>query len=456
MELASSRSIRFLTTVSLSVLTLASYAHAGGIVGNNQAVGGVMIDAEGMVRAATVVEQQEVANLIRVALDAPQGDLAEAVQMRMISLKGLQQAVAENRQQGGPLPESISLLAGLQRIEFVFVDQENNDIVLGGPAEPWKLAEDGSIVGAVTGGATLRLDDLIVALRAVDNARNGGISCSIEPTAEGRHRLQQLLRRVNLRPGQNPAYLEPAMREAFGPQQIRLTGVPTDSRYARTMVAADFQMKRVAMALTNSPVAGLPSYLQLARNANHSAAENPRWWMACNYDALSRTKDGLAWKLSGQGVKTLTEQEIVKADGNVEGAGRAGKLAQKWADMMTAHYNQLAREMPIFGDLRNLMDLSVVATLIVQEDLADKAGLELSLLLEDNPTVEFASYATPKTVEPQSSFVRGRAGWIVTASGGVQVNAFEVVENQKTDASIADVRAAALASNENKRWWWNR
>ena len=37
------------------------------------------------------------------------------------------------------------------------------------------------------------------------------------------------------------------MREAFGPQTIQLTGVPTDSRFARTMVAADYEMKRVAM-----------------------------------------------------------------------------------------------------------------------------------------------------------------------------------------------------------------
>ena len=33
-----------------------------------------------------------------------------------------------------------------------------------------------------------------------------------------------------------------AMREAFGPQQVKLNGVPTDSRYARVLVAADFRM----------------------------------------------------------------------------------------------------------------------------------------------------------------------------------------------------------------------
>ncbi len=113
-----------------------------------------------------------------------------------------------------------------------------------------------SVVGTVTGGSTMRLVDLIVAMRSVESARQAGITCSIEPTPEGRRRLQQLLRRVKLRPGQNPAMLEASMKEAFGPQMIQLTGIPADTRFARTLVAADFEMKRVAMGLTDSPVAG--------------------------------------------------------------------------------------------------------------------------------------------------------------------------------------------------------
>ncbi len=39
------------------------------------------------------------------------------------------------------------------------------------------------------------------------------------------------------------------MREAFGPQLIKLTGVPSDSHFAQTLVAADYQMKRIGMGL---------------------------------------------------------------------------------------------------------------------------------------------------------------------------------------------------------------
>ena len=245
------------------------------------------------------------------------------------------------------------------------------------------------------------------------------------------------------------------MKEAFGPQMVQLTGIAADTRFARTLVAADFEMKRVAMGLTDSPVAGLPSYLEMARNKSQAANQNPRWWMACDYDALAKSEDGLAWKLSGQGVKTMTEQDIVAADGTVKGAGKTDQLAELWATKMTENFNELSREMPVFADLQNIMDLTVVATLITQERLAERAGLDLGVLNGKAEAVEPASHAVPKSVDPQCSFIRGRNGWVVTASGGVDLNAFEVVENQTTDAAVSETRSAAIAAASD-RWWWNK
>ena len=101
------------------------------------------------------------------------------------------------------------------------------------------------------------------------------------------------------------------------------------------------------------------------------------------------------------------------------------------------------------------MDMTVVATLIVQERLADKADLDLGVLTQSNGAVQLTSYPVPKSVAPQCSFIRGRSGWVVTASGGVDINAFEVVENQSTDTTIASQRSVALAASQD-RWWWNK
>lgn len=456
MDLAPKRLLYLIVPVSLGILALVTSVHAGIGFGNQRSVGGVVIDGAGIVRTATIAERQELANVVRQNLEPLAGDLDKTAEMRMISLKGLQQAIIEAGQTGQAIPDEVEFLAGLQRIEYVFVDKDKQDVILAGPAEPWKLRPDGFVVGEVTGGSTMRLADLVVALRSVESARQQGISCSIEPTPEGRLRLQQLLRRIKLRPGQNPAVFEASLREAFGPQMIQLTGIPTDSRYARTLVAADFEMKRVAMGLTDSPVNGLPSYLQMSRNSAHSSSQNPRWWMACNYDSLAKSEDGLAWKLSGQGVKTLTEQDIVADDGTVAVAGRKDKLAQLWADKMTESFTELSQEMPVFSDLQNIMDMTIVATLIIQERLSEQANLDLSVLTAESDSLPLSSYTVPKAVDPQCSFIRGRSGWVVTASGGVDINGFEVVESQTTDSTVADTRSQALAASTSDRWWWNK
>ncbi|WP_146460504.1 DUF1598 domain-containing protein [Rubripirellula tenax] len=441
---------------SAAVLCAAISVH-GGIsgIGAQRSVGGVMIDAAGVVRSATNDEKQEFAGVLRQTIQPADGALNEATELRMISLSGLQKAISERDQTGQPISEDIEFLAGLQRIDYVFVDEDKHDVVIAGPAEPWKLLDDGSVVGTVSGDSTMRLADLVVAMRSVEAAREAGISCSIEPTPEGRRRLQQMLSRVKLRPGQNPVALEASMKEAFGPQMIQLTGIPADSRFARTMVAADFEMKRVAMGLAPSPVAGLPSYLEMAKNGRQGAGSNPRWWMACDYDAMAKSDDGLAWKLSGRRVKTMTEQDLVSADGTVAAGGRTDKMAQAWADKMTDSFAQLAKEIPVFADLENAMDLTVVATLIVQERLGEKAGLDLSTLSQTENSIELASYGVPRSVDPQCSFIHGRNGWVVTASGGVDIDAFSIVQKQSAMPELAQSRQAALASATD-RWWWNQ
>ena len=443
---------RLLIAVAMScVFAVASFTTAGFNNGGGNRVGGVSINPAGVVRAATVEENQELVNLLRAEVGVPKGDLATAAPLRLISLSQLQNAIVDVRQSGGRLPAEIRYLAGLTGIEYVLIDEPNNDLILAGPAEPWTLSETGSVVGTETGAAILQLEDLVVSLRNVENARAKGISCSIEPTSEGRQRLNALLQRTKLRPGQSPVQLESAMKRAFGPQTIRLTGIPANSRFACTLVAADYQMKRLAMALEDSPVKSLPSYLKLARNAAHTGNSNPRWWMECKYDSLTRNQDATVWKLSGQGVKTLTEQDLIAADGTASGAQKPDKLAQKWADKMTADFEQLAKEMPVFGDLQNLMDLAVVSTLIVQEQLETRAGLELTVL-RDQEALAPPAFDAPQTISPECSFIKGRSGWVVTASGGVSVNAFQVVHDQVVDDSLN----LQIASSGNSSWWWNK
>ena len=164
-------------------------------------------------------------------------------------------------------------------------------------------------------------------------------------------------------------------------------------------------MKRLGMNFDPSPVKGLKSYLEMT--AAGSAPKNmmPRWWMAANYEPLAKDPEGLAWELRGQGVKCMAEEDFITSSGQAQGTGKANPVAQKWADTMTSKFDELSDNCAIFRELRNCMDLSVVASLIEKENMADKADCRLTLLM-DAKQLPIAEYNVPKQVDSKARFVK--------------------------------------------------
>ena len=415
-------------------------------------VGGISIDAEGVLRNAKPESKAMLRQALLKEVQKPGAELNQPVGLRMVSLKGLEAAIREARKDNlGQLPDEIRFLSGIQRIQYVLVFPEQNDVVLAGPGEGWKVDENAVVVGVTTGLPVIQLDDFLVAMRSVNAARQQGISCSIDPTPEGRQNLERYFQ-ANRQP--SPTMVQD-IQKVMGPQQITLTGVPADSHFARVLVAADYHMKRIGMNLDKSPVAAIPGYLDmLAKKGGKPSSATPRWWLACNYEPLLKSEDGLSWELRGTGVKAMTEDDIVSKEGQVAGAGRKGDLAQQWADLMTQHYGELSKKNAVFGELRNIMDMCVIAALIEKEGLATKAGLSIPLLTEaSSELTTLAWYHVPKTVATQCSFIKAGREYIVTASGGVQVDSWGVVANSKVQAEVAQVREKAGAPT-GKAWWY--
>ena len=105
----------------------------------NQQVGGVSIDARGIVTNVQIDELNRLKRERAEALQPVPGDLKARVEMRKVSLRQLEAAIAEHRTNGTPISDDMRYLAGLQRIQYVFVYPEHNDIVLAGPGEGWKV-----------------------------------------------------------------------------------------------------------------------------------------------------------------------------------------------------------------------------------------------------------------------------------------------------------------------------
>jgi hypothetical protein len=417
------------------------------------AVGGVKIDAEGVLTNPEVRDMKELQAAWQQGLQDVPADLTKWTDLRYVSLRQLESQIAEANNTGSPVPDAVRFLAGLQRVKYVLVYPNRKDIVLAGPAEGWKVNQLGSVVGATTGRPVLTLDDLMVALRAAEDSNRTGISCSIDPTPEGLQRVNQLPPAPPATNGaQSAAARGKQIEEALGFQTISVTGIPDTSHFARVIVAADFRMKRLAMDFEPAPVGGMPSFLDLAKSRRGGMNNMmPRWWLAPKYEPIRRDQEGLAWELRGQGVQCQTEQEFLNDAGQKQKTGRPDATAQKWADAFTKKFDELAHEDSSFGELRNVMDLAVVGALLVKERLLEKSGLDAPSILRDEPLAEFPA---PRSVPSQASFIRAGRGWIVTVSGGVQIYPWQVADKTEVANDLASARTEQPAAD--RGWYWQR
>lgn len=419
----------------------------------NRAVGGVSIQPDGLLRNAQVDVTGKLRERLLKELAPVPEELAQTCELRKISLRGLETAIQQSLQTGKPLPDEVKYLAGLQQIRYVLVCPEQQDIILAGPGEGWKVDPQGYLVGITTGRPVMLLEDMIVALRTAQQAAHGGISCSIDPTSEGLQQLQAYVKSLDTI-GQPDVTIR-NIEKALGPQQISVSGVPADTHFARVLVAADYRMKRLAMGFDPAPKGvRLPSYLAML-SAGSKGMSNmlPRWWLAPNYQPLLRDEEGLTWEIRGGSVKTMTEEDFLTATGQREHTGRANPLAQKWADAMTAQYERLAVAEPIFGQLRNCMDLAILGALVVQHRLPEKAGYSFPVLMESEQ-IRWTKFSPPKQVQTIANAVKKGRHWVITASGGVQIPSWQIVQKTEKSDSLSPVRTQATAK-KSSTWWWN-
>lgn len=416
-------------------------------------IGGIRIDAKGSLTSLPIRVSKDLHRQWLRNLAAAPGDMNKKTSLRMVSLRRLEEAIkkhVEKVAQGKnvELPDEIRYLAGLTRIQYIFVYPEQHDIILAGPAEGWTVNDQGTIVGIQSGRPVLHLDDLLVALRVANKPTKEAITISIDPTAEGIarfHRYAKTLRNI----GSNVDPVKLQAQNRLGLQNITFSGLPMSSRFARVLLAADYRMKRIAMNLDPSPVRSLPSYMKMASPGGNAM---PRWWLSADYKQLTKDPQGLAWKLDAPAVKCLTEDSIFDKKGKATRSGKANSQAQRWAELMTKNYDELAAKETCFAELRNCMDLAVVGALIAKERLVAKAGIKLPLLL-DNEKLPIAQLHIPKTVSSQVSMVRKSRGWLMSVSGGVEINAWKAIENQAKTTDLAPARQHA--TSDSKSWWWN-
>jgi hypothetical protein len=420
--------------------------------GNIAAVGGISIQPDGLIENAGRDVEGQLSQQWKRTLQNAAVDFQTAAPLRKISLRRLEAAIRHSLDARKPLSAETLVLGGLQQVRYVFAYPQEKDIVLVGPAEGWKVDGHGNVVGLNTGRPVMLLDDLLVALRTAGTTARGGITCSIDPTAEGRRQLQALV--ATLRTIGNPEATAAAIERALGRQQVSFTGVPASSHFAGVLVAADYRMKRIAMHFEPSPVRGLPSYLSMLGGGGHGMSNmTPRWWLEPKYDAVLRDAAGQAWELNGGSARCMTEEEFLDAGGGRQRLGKASPLAQKWADLMTKHYGELAVAEPVFGELRNCMELAVVGAIVARIRAEEPAIYDMPLLM-DAAQVETQRLPVASQVDSKASLLKKGRNWVISASGGVAIRSWEFVEKAETSEQAAAGRVTA-APPAAAAWSWH-
>ncbi|MDB5324261.1 MAG: hypothetical protein JWN40_5892 [Phycisphaerales bacterium] len=371
---------------------------------------GVYIDADGTLHQRQTDTANDLATqrLRAKALNQP----PKAQDLTYISLPRLLAKVQSLTEQKKELPDDLRYLSGLTQIRYVFVYPEEHDLVIAGPSEAFDATVKTEPHGKVTGRPVLHLDDLVTALR---NARAFG--CSLDPHPDSLNRSNAVMKEfANATRGERMN----ALKEAVGAQQVRLFGVPADTRLAFVTIAADYKLKRLMLGLDPMPVPGVGSPVD-----NSRAAAN-RFWFEVNYAPLLVSPDGDAFELRGP--RLLIKPGAFSTD--TKGATDSTKA---FAKNFTAKIPQLATVVPLFADLQNIADLSVVAALIQKDRLDRKAGVDLAWIrAEDNykPT----PVPTPRTAETLVNYTNGSI-----VAGGVTLDASNVVaaDNREQDGKDA-------------------
>lgn len=427
---------------------------------------GVRVDPNGLFTHLQREEQN--GRLDALGVNAREADLndelAKPSSLRLVSLTRLEREISRRLAAGQPIVESMQYFAGLSKIQYVFVYPNDGEIVIGGPAEPWRYNETGLPVGVSSGRPMLQLDDFVTANRIFDPSGQGIFICAIVPREEGLRAVNQFSAesqaRGPLHPGQVNQWAR-TIENKLGLQDIEYTGIPANSRVARVIVDADYRMKLIGIGkLDGGPQ--MKSFFDLLtpeQKQQQMETDALRWWLTMKYDAILHSSNRDVFEIQGSSVLCRSENELITAQGKRIHTGKAEPTNRLFAQQFTSNYDELAKRDLVFADLQNIFDLSLLAALIHKERLNDRANWDLGAFAANGRYLP-AAYEPAKIVHSVVNHkVYAGGNIILQAAGGVKADLKAVVndrqimqESPRLGSFSSHAKAPELPAG---RWWWD-
>lgn len=425
-----------------------------------QPIGGVDIDAKGVLKVRTFDPRLANQRLAAARQMRVNQTIMQPSQLRKVSLQRLEAALKSQLAGGGVIGDDLKALAGLTSIQYVFYYPETQDIVIAGPAEGFVADPTDRFVGIETGKPTVLLEDLAIAMRAFapGQAATGIISVSIDPTPEGLRRMQNFLSSVRGRVQPSDANrLATGLKNNLGLQTVTFRGIPTDTHFARVLVEADYRMKLIGIGLERLPMR-FKSYVDRANPSSVSSNAMERWYFQPRYDGVSVSEDGLAMKINERGVQLVGAHERV-AGGQRSSSRRVNKASQAFCQDFTDKFSMIAERVRIYAELRQLMDISIAAAYIQEQDFYGQSEWAMPVI-GDESSYEVRTYTAAEQVETAVNAIWRGNTLMTPLGGGVQMQPRKALSSQNLvidrDGRNNDVKQSAGPSSlKDGQWWWD-
>jgi hypothetical protein len=424
---------------------------------------GVVIDANGVLRTKAVADSGLSAERRKAAAASLPGELRKSSPLRKVALGRLEAELAKATATGRGIPEEIERLAGLTRVQYVFVypgeGAERGEVVLAGPAEGWMADATGRFVGVETGSPTVLLEDLAAALRAFPPGQpaDRAIGCSIDPKKEGLAEMQAYLRKLGrINPQGDTDQIVTGMKQALGLQNVRVDGVSPATHFAQVMVEADYRMKLIGIGLERPPVK-MSTWIELASAGSVAANALQRWYFVPDYQCVRISEDDLAVELVGRGVKLCGADEVVLPDGRRMSADRADRASKMFTETFTKKYPDIASRNPVYAQLRNLIDLAVAAAYLQEHDAYGRTQWAAETF-RDEQVYAIERLPAPAEVETAIAAIWRGNRLLTPIGGGVTIQPRRALDapNLLMDeqGAVAKAHGGKLAAPAD-RWWWD-
>ncbi|QEF99526.1 hypothetical protein Mal15_35910 [Stieleria maiorica] len=424
-----------------------------------QPIAGVDIDAQGVLKVRQF-DPRVARQRLMAARQMRDNDLMRGSKLRKVSLQRMEAALQEQLAAGGAIGDDLKTLAGLTSIQYVFYYPETRDIVVAGPAEGFVADPTERFVGIESGKPTVLLEDLATALRAFAPGQpaTGVISVSIDPTQEGLQRMQQFLASVRGRvQPSDAARLAVGLKNNLGLQDVTIRGIPTDTHFARVLVEADYRMKLIGIGLERLPMR-FQSYVDRANPSAVAANAMERWYFQPRYDGIAVSEDGLAMKINERGVELVGENERVSG-GKRTITRRVNKASQAFCQEFTDKFPAIADQVRVYAELRQLMDVSIAAAYIQEQDFYGQAEWAMPVLGNES-ALTVQTYTAPEQVETAVNAVWRGNTLMTPLGGGVQMMPRKALAKETLvvdrEGRNNEVKQSAGPSDlKDGQWWWD-